>query len=429
MNIDFHYYGTYVAACLAGYSKDEAQIIAHAAQYVDDSTDGKHRLIAKGENGIDIQPIPTCHEKAELGWNLITPKGFISPSSSDLRKVWVLFHFLPGNYKLKEKYQGATSRTTWNYDDQAEWEFNLLCLPDSPLSIEMINNIINKHKGQPYELHLIGVRMHVLADTAAHAYYAGTPAWHVNNVDSDVYYFTDNREWKKVPFGVSNEWCTPNFPTLAFDSDFYLGHGRMGCVPDYPWIKYKYIPQWREKADEDKELIKDNPDEYLKIFKKMVTALKCIRNQKIFDPNDLEPIDQKYIDVINKILRTKHDFGLSDSGDQIRCAAWKKAISDGSLSPLVTMPEEYNPDIWLNIAKHHQPINETDYYKFNQAAIIHLDSFKTFPGALTKDWTKIIPVGLFLMFYKNDGSAAVGCIDDTGQLIGTQNIFPGTLLL
>ncbi|MGD9158105.1 MAG: hypothetical protein PVG39_06855 [Desulfobacteraceae bacterium] len=37
MNIDFHYYGTYVAARLAGYDFTSAQTIAHAAQYVDDS--------------------------------------------------------------------------------------------------------------------------------------------------------------------------------------------------------------------------------------------------------------------------------------------------------------------------------------------------------------------------------------------------------
>jgi len=32
MNIDFHYYGTFVAARLAGYDTGQAQTIAHAAQ-------------------------------------------------------------------------------------------------------------------------------------------------------------------------------------------------------------------------------------------------------------------------------------------------------------------------------------------------------------------------------------------------------------
>lgn len=394
MDKDFHYYGTYVAACYAGYSAKEAQIIAHAAQYVDDSSHGlfpieTNRLINKGDYEIDFQPIPTCHTLKELGWNIVTPKGWISPSSLDLRKVWVPFHFLPGNYKSHtlpdpdvssriKNYAGPVSwfSSTWEYDDHAKLEFKLLCLPDSPISLAMINDIIDKHKGQSYELHLIGLRMHVLADTAAHSYYAGTPAWHVNDVDSDVYYFTDNSEWEKVSFGVASEWCAPK--ALTFESDFYLGHGRVGHIPDYPWIKYRYIPKWREEAGKDeKEIMTDNPASYLKIFKEMVTALKCIRNQKTFDINSLEPIDQKYIDVIDKILRKNHGFCLSDSGVNFRCQLWKDAISNGSLDPLVSMPEEYNEDVWLNIVKQKGSVTNTDYYEFNKAATIHLEFVKS----------------------------------------------------
>lgn len=33
MNLDFHYYGTFVAACMAQYTIEEAKIIAFAAQF------------------------------------------------------------------------------------------------------------------------------------------------------------------------------------------------------------------------------------------------------------------------------------------------------------------------------------------------------------------------------------------------------------
>ena len=36
MNMDFHYYGTYLAARIAGYAKAESNAIAYAAQFVDD---------------------------------------------------------------------------------------------------------------------------------------------------------------------------------------------------------------------------------------------------------------------------------------------------------------------------------------------------------------------------------------------------------
>ena len=35
MQIDFHYYATYSAAILAGYSREESQDIAYSAQFVD----------------------------------------------------------------------------------------------------------------------------------------------------------------------------------------------------------------------------------------------------------------------------------------------------------------------------------------------------------------------------------------------------------
>jgi hypothetical protein len=287
---DFHYYGTYVAARYAGYEHKDAQKIAKAAQYVDDSTHA--RLIKKGEYGIDFQPIPTFHPLDEL---IGTTVG-AGPSLSELHQVWLPFHFLPGNYKSQtlpdpnassrmREYTGPKHDsfphfspipiTSWDYDDKAMWEFKLLCLPESSLAIAMINDIINNHKGKPYELLLIGLRMHVFADTAAHAYYAGTPAWHVNEVGAKVDDLTVNPK-KEVPWlpNLPGEQCTPA-TTIYYDSIFYLGHGRMGSVPDYPWIRYEYSPKWSATP-----IIKDNPVEYLKLFREMVTALKCIKDGK-----------------------------------------------------------------------------------------------------------------------------------------------------
>jgi len=110
----------------------------------------------------------------------------------------------------------------------------------------------------------------------------------------------------------------------------------------------------------------------------MVTALKYIQAGKYFDVNSLASIDQRYISVIDNILRTKHDFGLEDCATKFRCELWKKAISDKLLGPKVTMPEEYNPDVWLDTAKLKKPIDkDTHYYKFNKAASIHLEFVKT----------------------------------------------------
>jgi hypothetical protein len=110
MNRDFHYYATYVAACFADYSKEQAQIIAHAAQYVDDSV--RKRLLNKEDYGFDFQLIPTYHTFKELGLSI---SGFIGPSPAELSQVWIPFHFLPGNYKSQILPDPSYSSRVINY--------------------------------------------------------------------------------------------------------------------------------------------------------------------------------------------------------------------------------------------------------------------------------------------------------------------------
>ena len=52
-----------------------------------------------------------------------------------------------------------------------------------------------------------------------------------------------------------------------------LGHGRAGHLPDYSFIRYKYLPAWGGYE----EIIKNNPDDYLHAFGQMVYALKYLR--------------------------------------------------------------------------------------------------------------------------------------------------------
>jgi len=91
MDKSFHYYGTYVAALLAGYEPEQAQTIAHAAQYVDDSDE--NLKVREGESGIDFGLIPTAQPFLEIITKLIGKKVSIITSDSEVRHVWVPFHF------------------------------------------------------------------------------------------------------------------------------------------------------------------------------------------------------------------------------------------------------------------------------------------------------------------------------------------------
>lgn len=61
MHIDFHHAVTYVCARHAGYGHDEAAVIAHAAQYVDDATNTRGTiLLCKAIGNVTTTPPSLC---------------------------------------------------------------------------------------------------------------------------------------------------------------------------------------------------------------------------------------------------------------------------------------------------------------------------------------------------------------------------------
>jgi len=87
MNLDFHYYGTYLAAYTAGYSTDEAKVIAYAAQFVDDCT-----TTVMPWNGPKGQ-ISTGTTIADVVTNGLSPKPFSSEDINSAEQLWSYFTF------------------------------------------------------------------------------------------------------------------------------------------------------------------------------------------------------------------------------------------------------------------------------------------------------------------------------------------------
>ena len=54
-----------------------------------------------------------------------------------------------------------------------------------------------------------------------------------------------------------------------------LGHGRAGHLPDYSFVRYKYLPAWNEYE----EIVKDNPSDYYHAFCQMVYAMRYLRGE------------------------------------------------------------------------------------------------------------------------------------------------------
>lgn len=350
MNKDFHYYGTYVAARLAGYDFSSAELIAHAAQYVDDS-DSSRLKDADGSYYIrDFTPVPTVHTLTELGKHT-TDSGWTEEFLDEVYRVWPVFHFLPGNFdetgNYRKEYTGAMSdkgsMALWEYDEEAKEQFKLMCLPNSILVKKMIADL-----NQYSPLHEIGLRMHTLADTWAHTYYSGIPAWFTNDVSEG-----------------GSPWL-PNAP--YYNSYTYLGHCRTGSSPDYPHKKYNFKVQWCKDA-----ITKDNPADFLLALSQMVEAMSCIRNHRSFDTEKYATIDSANKQVITDILKTNAD-------DQ--SSTWKSKIHKITINgKALEVPAEYVADKWLNTAKSTSgSISGTDYYKFNVSAVKHLHFVKVALG-------------------------------------------------
>jgi len=395
MRIDFHYYATYVAARLAGYELDDAQSIAHAAQYVDESS---WKMLRKGkENYIKaFTPTPTVHEMMGevAGFNSIQ---WSDENLLETYRVWMAFHFLPGNYGRDDTitYTGPTSakshtigwginQTVWLYNQEAKQHFKLLCLNNSLLVKEMINDLVINHADN---LHFIGLRMHVLADTWAHMHFAGMPAWYMNDVYSvkDANYMDKSiirsmpimseidivgratpYIWAPDPVPFLKNWhntgeFSPDAP--SYNSYLYHGHGRSGHLPDYAYLKYSYEPRWSNKP-----IIRDNRVGFLKAFKQLLMAMQCIRQKVPFETDSYAQLDLQTENTIKKVLYTRYP----DQSD-----TWISHIPrihiDGK--PM-EIPEPYDKNEWLEeYIRASGPEGfgkNTHYYKFNHAAVQHL---------------------------------------------------------
>ena len=297
MQIDFHYYATYCAAYIAGYTHEESLSIAYSAQFVDLCS----KTLLKEINA------PLEAATTQLQMELMQSKTDIF-SLQEITRIWSSFHFLPVDLYAKKKWK--TKRYLRKY--------RMICGPNGDLLVDTINLA---KKGT---LQSVGIAMHVLADTWAHANFAGTPSLVINNTNYDFFEIIKDEEGfkeRKIEF-KHNATMQDDIDKCVYINCIYssnensimnLGHGRAGHLPDYSFIKYRYMPAWMDY----KLLIKDNPTDYFKAFTQMVYAMKYIRGEyDTFEKNtfDLLSVNQ-YEDRI---------MGILEKRQLNACEDWKK---------------------------------------------------------------------------------------------------------
>lgn len=259
MQKDFHYYATYCAAFLAGFSHPESLDICYSAQLVDWCTRTLLRRLGA----------PLSAATTQLQLELMDARTDLV-GLQDITRIWASFHFLPRDLYAEKKHCSRRYRN----------KYRLICGPNGALVKDTVE--LAKQAGT---LQAVGLAMHVLADTWAHQHFAGTPSLVINNTD---YHFTellpDGRGgWRErsvqfihspsKPDDLANGIYTSSVHHSSENSIMNLGHGRAGHLPDYSFIRYKYLPAWGEYN----EILKDNPADYYRAFFQMVYALKYLR--------------------------------------------------------------------------------------------------------------------------------------------------------
>ncbi len=256
MNGDFHYYATYCAAALAGYSHEECEGICYSAMLVDHCS----RTFLKKVGG------PASAATTQLQSELVDVRTDLF-GVQDITRIWASFHFLPHDLHADVK-QGSKLYKN---------KYRLICGPNG----ELVKKTVNLAFGQGNAA--AGLAMHVLADTWAHAYFAGTPSLVINNTDYNFYelLLEDGKEIRRKITFNHNPGTPDNIEKGKYTNSIYqssersimnLGHGRAGHLPDYSFVRYAYVPAWGDYQ----EIIKDNPHDYLHAFAQMVYALQYL---------------------------------------------------------------------------------------------------------------------------------------------------------
>ena len=280
MQIDFHHAATYAIARLAGFSHMEADVVAWAAQYVDDAT--KSGLI-RFDNGSIYLRTSSAHRMLDY-------RNFESLAN---HHVWVPFHFLPGNGGLP-----AGQAPPGPFIER------MVCRPDSPPAQDMICTAI-RDRDLPCALHRLGIALHVYADTWAHRGFAGIS--HEVNGASDL--STGDQPDTGLMDRLASYFVSTANP---------LGHGTVLSNPDKPWLVWSYTDGL------GRHIARDNPRDYLQAADRMC---QVIRRFRLGDAQVTVPgLPERDLSHMDRLFRDLH------GEPEERHAAWLEEIRSGAFS-------------------------------------------------------------------------------------------------
>lgn len=175
MNIEFHYYMVYYLAKEAGYSNDETHVIAYASQHTDDN---QHKYSIENQDKSYYQ-------------NHISQTMDILNPMDELMRIYLCFHFLPGDHE---------DPTAYRKDGKLHF---LNTTPNSSNAKKIMKEALESNS-----LYRLGIALHVLADTWSHQNFIGCKEY--INLDHEILKEIipniGHAEFLHAPDMVSLEW-------------------------------------------------------------------------------------------------------------------------------------------------------------------------------------------------------------------------------
>ena len=349
MQVDMHFYGTYCIARSAGVPALIACRIAQAAQYVDDSASSTSQVDNHPDGG-KFATVVTAHTMAS----------FQNRNEDDQRLVWVPFHFLPGN-------RGET------------FSQRLICRKNSEIAQLMMEHHLDYDPDRDFGPELIGIGMHVYADTFAHYGFSGTSS-RVNRVVSSSIKLKQSDAAVTAFLGKTfGDWMSKwgglvqNFREISSEiaekATGGLGHSGVSLYPDSPFLEWEYEYEFPEIAGTSK-VYRDNHTDYMEAAENMWYYLQSYVNDNDFNEGS-DTVFEDFAGTFSDIYRL-------EGGEGERIALWEEVALSGDLG----FSEEIPPYVATVIDQQHKEFSKLDRsadvvhttaYRFHQAATVHRD--------------------------------------------------------
>lgn len=335
MQTDMHYYGTYAMACSAGIKPHISQAIATAAEYVDDSDYINTELL----DGAYVEAAPTAHH----------PVNRHNIDFIDQRKVWIPFHFLPGN-------EGTTLHE------------KLVCTMDSQIARELVAHHLAL-ADEEYGLDLIGITAHVYADTFSHYGFSGITS-KLNRVDDETIQLKAEKENVLDYIKKKADAFKQTFVAGKVANAVGLGHGAVATFPDRPYLTWSFLYEETGRPSGER----NNQATFLEACRKLHRMFTDFgqRRPDYVDKN----IQRDFVQIENAIARILAVEGSMEE----RIQEWQQAAINGELfknvnkEPIPTYEDgNFHSETDLLSTLHSGAISYSALYKFLKAAQVHRD--------------------------------------------------------